>query len=73
MAVKTDHLPRHSAARMLRAGFYFAWGCFRDFVRSFALARSWLQATMIRLRSSVREERPSCRKSRASERRALGA
>jgi len=30
-------------------------------------------ATMIRLRSSVREERPSCRNSFASERRASGA
>ena len=31
------------------------------------------QATMIRLRSNVREERPSCRSSLASERRAFGA
>jgi hypothetical protein len=58
-------------AALARCRFYFAWGCFRYF-ESGPCGVPLQATTMIRLRSWVREERPSWRNSLVSERRESG-
>jgi molybdenum cofactor biosynthesis protein B len=75
--IGTSTIQSRATAGVAGATFIFCLpgspGACRDGWDGIVQAWQYRQATMIRLRSTVREERPSCRKSHASERRPSGA